>query len=274
MSHIVKNKEDLILLKDKFDIMRKEKEISVNLLEDIVVSLIPKNNDGELYLGYDLRNVGALISSFSFSDNEVRLSVDEMTRFNNRNCIKFIDRFGIRDIDLFKDYMFLMIILHEIEHGYQYLMAYGVEPVPCKLISDGYRLIIDTLLGRGYENLGFIKNIKNDLSHFLYYKNCSKYVIERNANVEAFDLLQKLAISNDHYELSVVFNQIRNAMAMWGYMDNNKGSFDETCRKMLIGNEYRDFDHSYELSDIDSFRYGLPISDEFREKIRVIKKNR
>lgn len=271
MSHIIKNKDDLLLVKDIFDEVSK-KEVSVDLLEEVVLNLLPKNMNGDIFSGYELRQLGGGSSSFSFNDNRLRLSIDEMYRWRDVNCEKFVDRFEIKDISLFKDYMFLLVLIHEIEHSYQYLMAYGAVDSTCQLVTDGYKLIIDTLLGRGYNNLSFIKNMRNTLAYYLYFKNNERYVIERNANVEAFDLLQQLSVENGHDELARIFNNMRNSIGIWGYLNNNRGSFEETCYAMLIGNEYRKLDHNYELSEIERFRYGLPISNESWNSIKIMKR--
>ena len=117
-----------------------------------------------------------------------------------------------------------------------------------------------------------MEKIKNIISFNRYYKNCDGFVIERNAHVEAFDLLQQLSMINEHEELSKVFNNMRNLIAIWGYVNGNEGSFEETCNYMLIGREYRRLNHDYQLSEIERFRYGLPISKETRDKIRILVK--
>lgn len=43
---------------------------------------------------------------------------------------------------------------------------------------------------------------------------------------------------------------------------------------MLIGNEYKKLDHNYELSEIDRFRYGLPISVDLWNSIRIVKRKK
>ena len=47
--------------------------------------------------------------------------------------------------------MFFFVLCHEIEHSYQYLMAYDVVDAPCDLVRDSYKLIIDCLICRNYE---------------------------------------------------------------------------------------------------------------------------
>ena len=269
MSHIVKNKDDLMLLKDIFDEFRKE-TVDICLLEDTVKCLLPKDSNGELFSEYQIKEVDGGYSRFCLGDNCLKLSLDEMDRWSDFNSKKLASMFNINEIDLFRKYIFFSIIIHEIEHSYQYLMANGLIDSPCTLVSNGYKLIIDTLLDNN--NSGILKEIKNIISYRLYNKNSGRYVIERNANVEAFDLLQKLAIENNHMELADAFNKIRNSIAIWGYIDNNKGSFYETCKDMKLIHEYKNFNHDYQLSDIERFRYGLPVSSEFRDKIKIIRK--
>ena len=268
MSHIVKNNDDLMLIKDIFNEV-KGSEVDVCLLEEVVINLLPKDREGNLFSGYEIYDVDGGLSRFSLSDNILILSIDEMKKWLDVNLLNLVERFGVYDVDLFKEYMFLLIIIHEIEHSYQYLMAYGLIDAPCEVISSGYRLIIDTILNKDKNSL---KHFSNAISYYLYNKNDGGYVIERNANVEAFDLLQNLALINNHDELANVFNRMRNLVGILGYIDDNRGSFDETFRKIKKYNEYKKLNHNFQLSDIDKFRYGLPISKEFRGKIRVIKK--
>lgn len=273
MSYIVKNQNDLVLVKDLFELYRKE-NINISLLEEIVREIIPKDENGELLVGYEIREMGGGISAFSLSNNSLNLSIDEMYKWIDINGEDVITNFDVKDISLFREYLFFYILFHEIEHSYQYLMAYSAVDAPCELVRDGYKLIIDTLLCRNYDTMGKLKIMRNAVAYYLYYRNNYKYVIERNANVEALDLLQLLAMENGHDDLSQVFNDMRNSIAMWGYIKSNKGCFEETCNNMLIGYEYRKLNHNYELSDIERFRYGLPISKEYRDKINMLIKVR
>lgn len=271
MSYIANSKNELMIVKDIFNEIRKDR-VNVDLLEEIVIELLPKDNNGDILVGYKLSECNGGISSFYLSNNYLNLSIDNMYEWIDSNVFVSVRDFNIKDIDLFKVYMFLYVICHEIEHSYQYLMAYDVIEGPCELVSSGYKLIIDTLICRNYDKLGKLKIFRNMISHYLYYKNSYRYVIERNANVEAFDLLQKLAIENNHDELAIVFNNMRNSFAMWGYMNNNKGCFYDTCNNMLLGYEYKRLNHNYELSDIDRFRYGLDVSSEFMEGLKLIRR--
>lgn len=214
MSHIIKSKDDLLLVKDVFDLLKKD-TISVGLLEEVVKVLLPRDDDGKLLVGYELHDVNGGFSRYSLSDNCLKLSVDEMYKWVDANSQKFIRQFDVSDVSLFREYVKLLILVHEIEHSYQYLMAFGKVMAPCDIISSGYRLIIDTLLGYNYDKMGKIEKLRNIIGFIRYNRNNGSYVIERNANVEAFDLLQQLAILNDHEEMIQVFNKMRNLMAIW-----------------------------------------------------------
>ena len=45
-------------------------------------------------------------------------------------------------------------------------------------------------------------------------------------------------------------------------------------KDILLWREYRKMDHNYELSNIDRYRYGLPISLEYRNEIMELMKIR
>lgn len=269
MSHIVKDKDDLRLVKDIFYEFLNS-EVDISLLEEAVINLLPKDMNGNLFSKYEIKKIDGGYSRFCLGDNYLKLSMDEMKRWSEFNSLKLANRFSVNDLDLFRKYIFFSIIIHEIEHSYQYLMANDLVDSPSSLVSSLYKLIIDTLVNNSDVNI--LKEIRNIISYRLYNKNSGRYVIERNANVEAFDLMQKLAIENEHMEIADTFNRMRNSIAIWGYLDNNKGSFYETCKDMKLIREYKKFDHDYELSDIERFRYGLPVSNDFMGKIKIIKK--
>ena len=271
MSHIIRSNDDLLMVNEVFEMLSKDK-IKSSLLEEVVKMLLPKDNEGNLLVGYELSDKNGGFNRYSLSDNCLRLSVDEMYKWVDINGDVFVKQFGVNEIDLFRDYVMLLILVHEIEHSYQYLMAYDKVDAPCSVVSGGYRLIIDTLCGYGYDQMGIVDKVRNRVAFNRYNKNDGRYVIERNANVEAFDLLQQLAILNEHKEMEQVFNVFRNLMGIWGYRYNNRGSFEETCRDMMIIKEFNNLDHSYELSQIERFRYGLPISKESRDKIKILVK--
>lgn len=271
MSHIIKKNDDLLMVNEVFEMLSKDK-IKASLLEDVVKMLLPKDNEGSLLVGYELSDRDGGFSRYSLSDNCLRLSVDEMYKWVDINSDVFIKQFGVNEIDLFRDYVMLLILVHEIEHSYQYLMAYGKVDAPCDVVSGGYKLIIESLLGYAYDKMGIVDKFRNRVAFNRYNRNNGRYVIERNANVEAFDLLQQLAILNNHKEMIVVFNKLRNLMGIWGYMYSNRGSFEETCRDMMILKKFKSLDHGYELPEIERFRYGLSISKESRDKIRILVK--
>ena len=271
MSYIVRDKDELNLVKDLFDLYQKEK-MNIDLLEEIVRELIPRDKNGEMMVGYRICESGGGTAAFSLSENYLNLSIKEMYEFIDKNLVNQVEIFNIKDVKLFKDYLFFYIVFHEIEHSYQYLMAYDVIDYPCELVRDGYKLIIDTVICRNYDQMGKLKILRNYISYQLYYMNSHKYIIERNANVEAFDLLQMLAMEHSREDFVRVFNGLRNSFAMWGYVNGNKGCFIDTCDNILLGYEYRKLNHNYLLSDIDRFRYGLLVSKEFREELgKVIK---
>ena len=159
MSYIVNCKDDLMLVKDLFNVYKKE-NMDISLLEIIVNELLPKDKEGDILVGYRLYESGGGTPGFSLSENYLNLSIDELNIWIDKNSKVAIDKFNVKDIELFKDYMFFFILFHEIEHCYQYLMSYDVIDNPCVLVRDGYKLIIDSLICRDYDNISKLKILR------------------------------------------------------------------------------------------------------------------
>ena len=118
--------------------------------------------------------------------------------------------------------MLLFIVIHEIEHSYQYLMVKVIKESPCKLVADAYNILFAFLMQSDNEMR------KNLISHFFHELMCSQLAI--------------------------------------GYVKNNKGSFEETFRNILMLKKYRQLDHDFDLLVEERIRYGLPISKDIRRK--------
>ena len=87
MSNIVKCKDDLKLVNDVFELLRKD-IVTGDLLEEIVKSLIPKDKDGNLLVGYQINDSNGGTPAFSLSKNFLNLSIDEMYRWVDINSKK------------------------------------------------------------------------------------------------------------------------------------------------------------------------------------------
>lgn len=159
------------------------------------------------------------------------------------------------------------MITHEIEHSYQYLMAKGKVNAPCQMIQSGYQGIF-ALFNRNSSIIPRpIKETRELISYLLYKKNENLYILERNANLEATDLLCQLALFTGRDDIYKIFNEMKNTFMSVGYTDDNQGNLKETYQKILMYDKYKKFYQENNMSEEDKIRYGLNISEQTRARI-------
>ena len=165
------------------------------------------------------------------------------------------------DEEAIRNYITIGIIAHEVEHSYQYLMSKGIINSPNDVVKDAYKYIFDITLGKDFEG----KNI--DLLQELYIENQNKILLERNAEIERFDLLMKLAEYNSRNDLHGLFKWLKDWHQTFGYHNSNIGSIHETFKILQLEDLFLKFNHNVIMDDDERMRYGFPISDELRLKI-------
>lgn len=159
------------------------------------------------------------------------------------------------------------MITHEIEHSYQYLMAKGKVNAPCKMIQAGYQGIL-ALFNRNTSIIPRpLKETRELVSYLLYKKNENFFILERNANLEATDLICQLALFLGSDDIYKIFNELKKAFILIGYTDDNQGSLKETYQKILMYDKYKKFYQETDMSEEDKIWYGLNISDQTRARI-------
>ena len=71
MSHIVKDKDGLRLVKDIFYEFLNS-EVDISLLEETVINLLPKDMNGNLFSKYEIKEVDGGYSRFCLGDNYLK----------------------------------------------------------------------------------------------------------------------------------------------------------------------------------------------------------
>ena len=151
-------------------------------------------------------------------------------------------------------------LCHEIEHTYQYMFGQKYIEPPYQVVSDAYRKMIELK----EEKMSLLK-FKILLSRYKSQKNKAYFVLERNANVEAYDLLLKLSRYESNPELEkLMYNQWMGYSAC-GYASlKNNGPFEESFRSTWRKRKFRELDFSEDIPVSERIRYGLPIEDTDR----------
>lgn len=273
MSHILKDKIDLDVVSYFYKNLDLEK-LSTSLLEEILEEFLPRDSSNQLLINYDVREKGLHPAIFYPKGSYISLAIAKINKWLKDNASSLGRMYDISDIDSFSKYLFFYMLSHEVEHGFQYLMASDKVSSPCVLVRDGYKGIFDLFDKKDTIIPRPIKDSRRSISLFLYKLHENSYVLERNANVESLDLVCSLANHLNDRKNLFIFTNMLNTFIKCGYLSDYQGSFIETYRKILMGDKL-----SFSLTDSnfsfeEKIRYGLPISEEERVKVLSLCKSK
>ena len=273
MSHIIKNSDTLVFLKEmEKDILNHG--INLDIYLAIIKELLPKNEKNELLVSYRINTKGMKPAFFNPNNNCIYLNINAINTWLKDNLNDLTQLYNVKDTKTFSIYLFYLAITHEIEHSYQYLMAYNIIPASVDLISLGYKGLFDFMISKQYIIPRPIKETRSLISRILYNIKANELLLERNAQIESTDLLVKYAQFNnrdDQYRIFQNMNAIYNTI---GYYDSNNGSLEETYKKILMFDKYKKFYEDVDMSEEDRVRYGLNICEETRQNILKYRKRR
>ena len=254
MSNVVKDKDDLLLLKDFIKQIDK-KEVDSDTITNFINEIAPKKNGIQLTKPIILPN-GNTPAYFLPNTNSVNFSINILEEFIKQHKNECKEAYKIKDENALRNYLYLYVMLHEVEHSYQYLMSSGEIEAPNNLIKDGYY---------GIFNLNAISQIIYEKHR--YEKYHFSLILERNAIIESDDALCQLAELEEHDEIREMFFVRRNMVLKYGYQKNANGSLEETYRKLLMYHAYKKFDKNIDCSEEERIRLGLNITEEARQKV-------
>ena len=269
MSNIIKTHEDVDLLHIFLDYIRSY-GMSESLLRDLLDTFILKDDNGKLLSQYNIELEKSYIPGYDIFNNTIQISYPGFLEYVNKYYEDFLtwdSRLKISN-DL-KNYVYLFIILHELEHSYQNYVRLGLVPSPAKAVESLYKIVFDgMILSAGFEkNLdeSIIEKVKRELGIKLFNIKFGYFAMERNANVETTDALRKLAALEDDKDIQVLFLEMWAQQAMMGYYFGGKGSIIQTAKILLQYDKLCGLDEIDNLSYQDKLRFGLPLTkDELR----------
>ena len=259
MSHIISNEVDVKRISGYLDLIRTN-GCNKDVIYEILDGIIPKSND--VSIGIDISDS----DGHAFFDSQYKLihineeMFDEYIKKYSSDMIRINSNLCNCSSDLYA-YNLLYTLIHEVEHVYQYMFAFGYLDVPYDIVGDLYNKLFDY-------------RIKDDCSFIIKrillmrrVMNCSKvnFVLERNANVETCDLLKKVSKYESNLEILNSINSEWFGYFVLGYLNKKyNGSFDESFSKLWR----KDLFHGKVSEDIsfeDRVWYGLPINQSDRE---------
>ncbi len=241
-----------------------------HVLEYVLSLLVPKDDKLQPLVKYSIKDVSDRDSiSFVPQNNSINISVSGIEDWLSNNIIPIKNNFEYDDLKILSNYFILFMLIHEIEHSYQYLMADGIVRCESDLLRQSYKMMYDILVKPNY--CDFISQMKRVYHLRLYDENHDKYFLERNANIEACDIMMELSLLEKDLKMYKIFLYMRQSFMKLGYKNNNLGCIDETFRKIKLYKEYKRIYYSENLSEIEKTRYGFPISDKTRTMLLLKK---
>lgn len=265
-------KDDLLKLKSIVEQM-KEEGINFELFKKFYYVISPKLGDEEL-IQDRIREKGLISMRFYPQYSSINGSYNFLDNWSeaNKNC--FEDFCNVKDTELFKLYLKLYAISHEVEHAYQKLCASGIFTSGSEQVNALYRYLFDLYSKQDTILPHPIRDVARIVSLALYKKNENQFFVERNANVESFDFVSKLALECNDEEIYEAFHEGRKHVLPVGYIGSNMGSVYDTYKNMKRLRAYKFYSNQEaldKLSDEDRVRLGLPISEDVREAVLNLK---
>ncbi len=266
MSNIISGKNSFLMFNDFFSEIEKN-GIRVENISELLNLIIPRDKAGKLLINYRVKEKGVGTAVFSPKFEDIVISINKIIDWLSANSLQLAEMYKVDDVEKLRKYLLLFVITHELEHGYEYLMGKGTYESPCSLVSESYRSLFSLLVTPSYIIPRPVKEVRRVVSLIKYKQRENNFLLERNANIEAFDLLSKLALENADEELYHAFLNMKNCFMLQGYADSTEGSISETFRNILMSDKYRKMNKENNLSMEDKVRFGLEIDEETRAKV-------
>lgn len=265
MLYFIKDEQYLKDVSKLLEEIRKEK-ITENILTNSMDLFIPKDSNNKPYTKYSFVNFKIGPALFEPRTNRILINLNSFNNWLNKNTNAFYKDNKQCEREDLEAYFTLFALAHESAHVNQYLIGNNKIYCNSQVLQKSYESLYDLFTFKDH----FIKtpsDYKKRLSLIMYRTRENYFVLERNANIEAYDLLSKLAEYEQKENIYNLFTQLKLLMCTIGYHDNENGSIEETFRKIFMSRKYKSFYQKEDLDVIDKIRYGLPILNEEKQEL-------
>lgn len=266
MSHILDNKVDFSSLKKVVE-GASTKSIDVATIENDLEIIIPKDTNGKKLVSSDIRENGFITAAYIPEGNYLKMASNKVEAWVQNNINNLKENFFIKNVELFRGYIYLYLLAHEVEHSYQKQIALGKINVNNSIVQGAYYHIFRQLKKENSLFPRHISEIKKLIAKTNYRKKENEYVLERNASLEGYDLAYRLANHYQNAEMIRAFYCLRCFICKLGYKSSTEGSFSETYRAMLMQDKFDKIIANDTLDAEEVVRYGLPVTEETRQKV-------
>ena len=145
-------------------------------------------------------------------------------------------------------------------------MGKGIIDSPNTLVREGYKDITGLMIKPVTILPHPIKTTRRRVSLVKYFQNRDNYILERNANTEAFSALLDIAFDIGDENMIHMMKTFLESFLMIGYKEDTLGCMYHTFCDLYRIDIY-DRISKEDIKDEDRLRYGLPIDEGTREKV-------
>ena len=259
-----KNEKDYLNKLQYFLNKLRSNKIDMKFIKDFYDAFIIYDNNEPL-TNYCYEENNQVLLSFIPHSNLLKINLDSYLYTVNyiKESFKYLND-CINDID-FDNYIGIYVLLHELEHSYQYLIAEDKIDAPL-IVACTYKLVYDYVYKeRKIETFKEALKQRNRIKRFK--KQCGHLVLERNANVEALNkTLELIKLENNKTE-EILFEEALMANILMGYNDEREGALIETIKLLKLLPELKGVKEINDYNFYDKLRYGMPLNKEELEKL-------
>lgn len=258
MSHIIKTEHDIVIVSQLLEKLRSQ-GYKDDILEEILNTIVPQNIN--LPINVIIGN-SQKPAFFNEKEKKIEVSSKILKNYINKQIVLLIRIYPDFEKEIFNNHI-LLALVHEVEHYYQCLIENKYVDFQYKVVIDGYQNLKNLKLPKDLNPISALIKI----NRFFKYSDVADSLLERNANVEAYDLLLTVAKYENNKEMLKILRVLLSYQLSLGYKGLNNGSMEKTYRKKGIISVYNSFDHNEMIPIEDIVRYGLPIDRETRKKV-------
>ena len=266
MSHI-REKDNLLKLKSYMS--KLDGNTSIEIINDILNELVPKTDNNKNMIGVIVSEGNKFSSRPGYmpSSNTIIIPKDNLIRNSDNSAELLAKEFCYDDKEKLSSYYQMFSLLHEVEHGYQFLIAKGILKFPYIEVKAGYEGIINSIYQKNSIIPNPIRDLRCGISFLKYQANAYSFVLERNAEVEASNDTCLLAREVGDEEIADIFDAFTLAFQFVGYEENEKGCMYQTYLGILRKRIFDRIKQDDNMSEEDRLRFGLSISNETRNTL-------
>jgi hypothetical protein len=231
--------------------------INDEAFEKILSELTPEG------IKYNINRNGNYTALFVPTTESIDVSIDKVNNWVLVNTYDLKEKYRIQDRFIFSYYLFINLFIHEIQHSKQYLISTG-KLESYKILQEGYKCIFDLMEKNKSEDIPIVglfyrisrlsKLIKYDADH-------NSYCLERDANIESFKQIRRLAKLNNHDDINKIAACIESTFIRQGYDNTCDGALKQTLTSIGLKKKYDNLPKDEIIDYPERVRYGLEVDE-------------